>query len=156
MTERLNANAISPEGRKILVSLQTYVERSGLEKRLLEIVKVRASQINGCAFCLVTHTRDAVSAGDTHERLQLLHAWRETDIFSERERAALAWTEALTEVSRGRVPDSVFAEASRCFTERELVDLTYAVIAINAWNRLAIAFARCLRFNWAVSGKLPA
>jgi AhpD family alkylhydroperoxidase len=142
MTERLNANAIAPEGRKILQSLQAYVEGSGLEKRLLEIVKVRASQINGCAFCLALHMRDAVAAGETHERLQLLHAWRETDIYSPRERAALAWTDAVTEVSHGRVPDSVFAEASQQFTERELVDLTYAVIAINAWNRLAIAFRK--------------
>jgi AhpD family alkylhydroperoxidase len=116
------------------------VDESGLDHRLLELVKMRASQINGCAFCLDMHSKDARAAGETEQRLYLLDAWREVDLYSERERAALAWTEAVTLVSEGHVPDEVFAQARAHFSEEELVSLTMAIVAINGWNRLAIAF----------------
>jgi len=107
---------------------------------LLELVKIRASQINGCAFCIALHTKDARKLGESDERMHLLNAWEEAPVFSPRERAALAWTEAVTLVTEGHVPDAVYEEARKHFSEKELVDLTYAVMAINAWNRLAIAF----------------
>jgi AhpD family alkylhydroperoxidase len=113
---------------------------SAIERPLIELIKVRASQINGCAFCIAMHTADAVKGGESHERLHLLNAWRETEFFTARERAALAWTEALTRVADSHVPDEVYDEARRQFSEKDLADLGYAVIAINAWNRLAIAF----------------
>ena len=112
----------------------------GLDRRLHELVKIRASQINGCAYCLAMHTRDARKAGESDERMHLLAAWREAPIYSARERAALAWTEAVTKISDHHVPDEVYDEARHHFSEKELVDLTAAVIAINAWNRVAIAF----------------
>ena len=112
----------------------------GLEASLLELVKMRASQINGCAHCLDMHSKDARAAGETEQRLYLLNAWREAPFYSARERAALAWTEALTLVSESQVPDTVYEEARRHFSEQELVDLSLAIVAINGWNRLAIGF----------------
>jgi len=123
-----------------LRSLTAAVNESGLEAGLLELVKVRASQINGCAFCLDMHFRDALKLGERPERLLILDAWREAPDFSERERAALAWTEALTKITEGHVPDAVYAEATAAFSEKELANLTAAVIAINAWNRVMIAY----------------
>jgi AhpD family alkylhydroperoxidase len=131
---------VSPGAYKAMSALQAYVDASGLEKSLLELVKIRASQINGCAFCLAMHTKDARKLGESDERMHLLGAWREAPIFSARERAALAWTEAVTLISEHHVPDEVYEEAKRQFTEKELVDLTAAVVAINGWNRAAIAF----------------
>jgi AhpD family alkylhydroperoxidase len=142
MTTRLDANRWAPQGRQTMVALQAYVNGSGLESALLELVKIRASQINGCAFCLAMHLRDARKLGEREERLDLLPAWRESPVYTPRERAALAWTEAVTLIADGHVPDAVYDAALQEFGEKELVDLTYAVVVINGWNRLAIAFRR--------------
>lgn len=140
MHQRLNPGALSPAGYQAQLELQAYVNESGVEKVLLELVKLRASQINGCAYCIAMHAADAARDGERQERLHLLPAWRETALYTPRERAALAWTEALTLVADSRVPDEVYQEARRQFSEKELVDLAFAVIAINGWNRLAVAF----------------
>jgi len=137
---RLDVRKVSPDLFKAMASLQNYVDASGLERKLLDLVKIRASQINGCAYCIVMHTNDARKHGESDEWMHLLNAWREAPVYSARERAALAWTEAVTMVSDSHVPDDVYGEARRHFSEKELVDLTAAVIAINAWNRAAIAF----------------
>jgi AhpD family alkylhydroperoxidase len=142
MTTRLDANRWAPQGRQTMVALQAYVNGSGLESALLELVKIRASQINGCAFCLAMHLRDARKLGEREERLDLLPAWRESPVYTPRERAALAWTEAVTLIADGHVPDAVYDAALQEFGEKELVDLTYAVVVINGWNRLAIAFRK--------------
>jgi AhpD family alkylhydroperoxidase len=130
----------SPKAGQAMLALQAFVNDSGLEHPLLELVKMRASQINGCAYCLDMHSKDARAAGETEQRLYLLDAWRETDLYSARERAALAWTEAVTLVADTHVPDDVYAQAREQFSEEELTKLTVAVVAINGWNRLAIAF----------------
>jgi AhpD family alkylhydroperoxidase len=140
MQQRIAFKQAAPDAYTALAGVQAYVNKSGLEHSLLELVKLRASQINGCAFCLQMHTTDAVKAGERHERLYLLSAWRETELYSPRERAALAWTEALTLVADTHVPDEVYGEARRHFSEKELVDLTYAVVTINGWNRICVAF----------------
>jgi len=140
MQQRLDAMKVSPAAFKAVAGLQAYVDQSGLDRTLLELVKIRASQINGCAYCLVMHTTEARQHGETDERMHLLNAWREAPVFSERERAALAWTEALTLITEGHVPDAVYEQVRRHFNEKELVDLTAATVAINTWNRIAIAF----------------
>lgn len=140
MTQRLNYMQASPDGFKALRGLQEQVENSGLESSLLELVKMRASQINGCAFCLDMHSKDARAAGETEQRLYLLNAWREAPFYSDRERAALAWTEALTRIADGEVSDTLYAEAQQQFSDKELADLSFAIIAINGWNRLAKPF----------------
>jgi AhpD family alkylhydroperoxidase len=140
MQPRLDASKLAPEGYKAMSALQAYVTGCGLEPRLLELVKIRASQINGCAFCINMHTKDARKLGETDERMHLLNAWEEAPVFSPRERAVLGWTEAVTLITEGHVPDAVYEEARKHLSEKELVDLTYAVMAINAWNRLAISF----------------
>ncbi|TAL88622.1 MAG: carboxymuconolactone decarboxylase family protein [Candidimonas sp.] len=140
MTQRLNYATAAPDGFKALRGLQDYVGSSGLERPLLELVKMRASQINGCAYCLDMHSRDARAAGETEQRLYVLDAWREAPFYSERERAALAWTEVLTRISDNDVSDELYKEVRKQFSEKELVDLSLAVIAINGWNRLAIPF----------------
>jgi len=140
MKPRIDFTRVSPRALQAMLGLQTYVNHSGLEHRLLELVKMRASQINGCAYCLDMHTKDALAAGETAQRLFLLDAWREAPFYSERERAALEWTEALTLVSEEHVPDSVYALAREHFSEEELVNLSLAVVAINGWNRLMIGF----------------
>lgn len=140
MTARLEYAKASPEGVAAFRQLTTYLERCALEPSLLELVKIRASQINGCAFCLDMHTKDARAAGETEQRLHTLSAWRDTPFFSERERAALAWTEAVTLVSAQAIDDALYEATRRHFSEGELVDLTLAVVAINGWNRLAIPF----------------
>ena len=122
-----------------MYALGKYLAKCGLEKNLQELVKTRASQINGCAYCLDMHTKDARAAGEKEQRLYTLSAWRETPFFTPRERAALAWTEAVTLISGG-VPDGVYEEARKHFSTKELVDLTWAVAAINAWNRMSISF----------------
>jgi AhpD family alkylhydroperoxidase len=137
---RLNYASASPDGVAALRQLQAYVDQCGLERSLLELVKTRASQINGCAYCLDMHTKDARATGETEQRLYTLSAWRETPFFSERERAALAWTEAVTQIPDDHVEDELYAQAREVFDERELVDLTFAIVAINGWNRLAIPF----------------
>jgi AhpD family alkylhydroperoxidase len=116
------------------------VRSSGLEASLLELVKTRASQINGCAWCLDMHTKDARARGETEQRLYLLSAWRECTCYSDRERAALAWTEAVTQIAVAGVPDALYEEVRRHFDEKAIVDLTLAIIAINGWNRMNVAF----------------
>ena len=128
------------DGYAAMQALESAVRGSGLDLTIFEPVKTRASQINGCAFCLAMHTRDARRAGESEERLYLLNAWHESPCYTPRERAALAWTEAVTLVSETHIPDDVFEEAKKHFSETELVNLTMAVIAINGWNRMAIAF----------------
>lgn len=140
MKPRLNPYQAAPGAMKAMMALETEVQHSGLEPALVELVKIRASQINGCAFCLHMHTRDARAKGETEQRLYLLDAWRESPLYSDRERAALAWTEAVTLVSEGHVPDAVYEPARTQFSEEELVKLTLLVVAINAWNRFAISF----------------
>ncbi len=140
MEPRIDTAKVAPGAYRAMFGLESYVRQSGLEPSLLELVKTRASQINGCAYCLDMHTKDARAHGETEQRLYALSAWRETPFYTERERAALAWTEAVTLVADGHVPDAVFEEARRHFTEEELVNLTLAVVAINGWNRLAISF----------------
>ncbi|MEO8123414.1 MAG: carboxymuconolactone decarboxylase family protein [Burkholderiales bacterium] len=140
MTQRLDYAKASPEALKAMLGVQQHVESSGLEHSLLELVKMRASQINGCGYCLDMHSKDARAAGETEQRLYLLDAWREAPFYSERERAALAWTEALTRIAGNDVDDALYAEVGKQFSDKELVDLTLAIIAINGWNRLAIPF----------------
>lgn len=140
MEPRINYWQAAPQGLAALRGLQAYVEGCGLEHSLLELVKTRASQLNGCAYCIDMHTKDARAAGESEQRLYALCAWRETPFFSERERAALAWTEALTRIAENDVDDPLYAELQRHFSEKEIVDLTLAVIAINGWNRLALPF----------------
>ncbi len=140
MSQRMNYTTASPEGFKAMRSLQEYVERSGLEHPLLELVKMRASQINGCAYCLDMHSKDARAAGESEQRLYVLDAWREAPFYSDRERAALAWTEALTRISDNEVSDELYEQTRKYFSEKELTDLSLAIIAINGWNRLAIPF----------------
>ena len=141
MEPRLNISKIAPAAYKAMASLEVYVKHSSnLEKPLLELVRMRASQINGCAFCLDMHSKDARAAGETEQRLYTLSAWRETPFFTDRERAALAWTEAITLISSSHAPDDVYEEARKEFTEEELVNLTVAIVAINGWNRLSIGF----------------
>jgi AhpD family alkylhydroperoxidase len=140
MQQRINYTKVAPEGYKAMSALENYARHSGLESSLLELVKTRASQINGCAFCLDMHTKDARAGDETEQRLYTLSAWHETPFFTERERVALAWTEAVTLVADSHVPDDVYELAHKHFSEKELVDLTLAIVAINGWNRLAIAF----------------
>jgi AhpD family alkylhydroperoxidase len=140
MKPRINYVRVAPDAFKAMRGLEEYVASSGLEKSLYELVKTRASQINGCAFCLDMHTKDARKAGETEQRLYALSAWRETPFYTERERAALEWTEALTLISDTDVPDALYENVRKQFSESEIVALSMAIIAINGWNRLAISF----------------
>src|SRR5699024_7278237 len=140
MNQRLNYQKVAPKALKGMFELEKFLANSELERSLYELVKIRASQINGCAFCIDMHTKDAREAGETEQRIYDLSAWRETPFYSERERAALEWTEALTLISENDVPDSLYKAVSEHFDEEELVTLTMAVVAINGWNRLAISF----------------
>ena len=140
MEQKIDYSKLASQGLSALRQLQGYVEGCGLEHSLSELVKTRASQINGCAYCLVMHTNDARKIGESDERMHLLNAWREAPIYTARERAALAWTEAVTLVSETHVPDEVYDQVRKQFSEKEIVDLTLAVVAINSWNRLAIPF----------------
>jgi len=137
---RIQYAKVVPEALQALLGLERQVEKSGLEHSLLDLVKLRASQINGCAYCIDMHSKDAKARGESEERLYELMAWREAPFYSERERAALAWTEAVTLITEGHVPDQVYQEVSKEFGEAELVNLTLAIAAINAWNRMGIAF----------------
>jgi len=143
METRLDVEKIAPpEAAKPLLMLEHYVRNSGLESSLLNLIKLRASQINGCAYCIDMHSKDAKAEGETEQRLYELDAWRETPFYTPREEAALAWTEAVTLVAQDRVPRDVYDQALTQFTELELINLTLAVIAINSWNRLCISFRR--------------
>jgi AhpD family alkylhydroperoxidase len=131
---------VAPGVVKALYALEQYLRTSGLEPALVELVKLRASVMNGCAYCVDMHTKDARAKGETEQRLYAVSVWRETPFFNPRERAALAWTEAVTDIGRSGVSDDLYDEARAQFSDKELVDLTAAVIAINGWNRLAITF----------------
>lgn len=140
MKTRINYYQVAPQAFQAQLALSQYVDQCGLERSLWELVKIRASQINGCGFCLEMHTREARAAGETEPRLHLIAAWRESPLYTARECAALAWTEAVTLVAASRVPDDVYAEARAQFTEAELVNLTLAIGVINTWNRLNVSF----------------
>lgn len=140
MTQRLDYKNASPKGFAAMLALELHARASGLEHGLLELVKTRVSQLNGCAFCLDMHTKDARAAGESEQRLYLLPAWREAPCYTERERAALAWAEAVTLLKDQQVPDEVYEQARRQFDDKALVDLTLAIVAINGWNRLSVAF----------------
>ena len=137
---RIDYRKYAPEAMKALYGLETYLTtQSSLDHKLLHLLKLRASQINGCAFCIDMHWKDARAIGETEQRLYGLDAWRESPYYTDRERAALAWAESLTLISSTHAPDDVFAEVQKQFSEKEIVDLTYAVAAINSWNRIAIS-----------------
>ena len=140
MEQRLNYIKAFPEGYQAMSQLERAVRQSGLEASLLELVKTRASQLNGCAFCIDMHTKDARAKGETDQRLYALSAWREAPFFTARERAALAWTEAVTNIQQGHASDEAYAEMRKEFDEAEAAKLTWAIGAINVWNRVAISF----------------
>ena len=139
MSERIDYSKVTPEGYRAMSGLERYVRGSGLEPSLLELVKLRASQINGCAYCIDMHWKDARARGESEQRLYGLTAWRESPYYTERERAALAWTEAVTLIADSHVPDELYEEVRQYFNETELANLTFALVAINGWNRLAIS-----------------
>jgi AhpD family alkylhydroperoxidase len=140
MEHRLDFTKVAPDAYRARSGLETYVSNCGLEPSLLELVKFRTSQINGCAYCLDMHSKDARANGESEQRLYALSAWRETPFFTDRERAALEWAEAVTLISENHAPDEVYDQVRQRFTEKELVALTTAVVAINGWNRLCISF----------------
>ena len=140
MKPRMNYYQAAPETIKALRAVEAQILASGLEKSLIELVKTRASQINGCAYCISVHTADARKQGETEERLYLLNAWRESSLYTDRERAALAWTEALTLIAETHAPDDLYEDVHAHFSESETVNLTMLISAINAWNRIAISF----------------
>lgn len=139
MEPRIHYIRYAKEAAKALYDLEKYLNSCGLEEGLLHLVKMRASQINGCAFCIDMHSKDARELGETEQRLYELNAWRETPFYTDRERAALEWTEAVTLVAETHVPDSIYEQVRRQFNEKEIVDLTYAIAGINSWNRIAIS-----------------
>lgn len=138
MEERFKLFQTEPKALEAMLGVENYVRNSGLDKKLYELIKIRASQINGCAHCLNMHTRDSRKLDETEQRIYLLNAWRETDLYSVKERAALALTEAMTLISVNQVSDDVFNEAKKQLTEKELAAVMMAVVAINGWNRIAI------------------
>ena len=140
MKPRMNYYQAAPDTVKAMMALENQIQSSGLEQSLIDLVKTRASQINGCAFCIDMHSRDARKRGETEQRLYLLNAWREAPVYTDRERAALAWTEAVTLIAETHAPDDVYNEVRAHFSEAETVNLTTLIGAINAWNRLAISF----------------
>lgn len=140
MKQRLNYMEVGPGAVKAMYGLGAHLAQSGLEPSLLNLLYFRVSQINGCAYCLDMHSKDLRAAGETEQRLYLLDAWRESPFYTERERAALAWAEAVTLITEGNVPDELYEQARGQFSEQELVSLTLAVVTINGWNRLNIAF----------------
>lgn len=129
-----------PAALQAMVGLEKVVHQSTLDEKLLELIKIRSSQINGCAHCLDMHTKDAVAIGENEQRIHVLSAWREAPFYSEKERAALAWCESLTLIAQSGASDDVYGEVKRMFTSKEIVELTLAIVAINGWNRLAIGF----------------
>lgn len=140
MQERLDYAKVAPEAMKAMLAINHYANNSGLEKSLLELIKIRASQLNGCAYCIDMHTKDARSIGETEQRIYGLSAWRETPFYTDRERAALEWTETVTLISQHHVSDELYEQVRQQFSEAEVVALTMAIITINGWNRLAIPF----------------
>jgi AhpD family alkylhydroperoxidase len=140
MKPRIEFHKIGQKPIQLMLAIEGYLNGCGLDHGMLHLIKLRASQINGCAYCIDMHSKDARAAGESEQRLYALNAWEETPFFSERERAALQWTEALTLVADGHVPDAVFEAVRPHFTDDELVNLSLAIATINAWNRLSIAF----------------
>jgi AhpD family alkylhydroperoxidase len=140
MEQRINAFEKRPNALKAMYGLGAYLAKSAVEQSLLELIYFRVSQINGCAFCLDMHSKDLRAKGETEQRLYIMDAWREAPFYTDRERAALAWAEAVTKITNGNVSDEVYAEAKQQFSEEELIDLTMAVITINSYNRINIAF----------------
>lgn len=140
MKPRMEYWKAAPGGYKAMMALDAYLKESGLEKTLLHMIKLRASQMNGCAYCIDMHWKDARAAGESEQRLYGLDAWREAPYYSDRERAVLEWTEALTNIQDGHAPDAVYDAVRGHFSDKELADLTWAIAAINAWNRVAIGF----------------
>lgn len=140
MKNRINYSKIGLKAIKGLQELENYVENSGMEKSLIEFIRLRTSQINGCKYCIGLHSEDAMQSGESRERLDNLNSWRGTDIYSDREKAALAWTEALTLIAQNEISDDFYDEMRRHFDEQELITLTIAINAVNSWNRLAISF----------------
>jgi AhpD family alkylhydroperoxidase len=140
MTQRLEFEKIAPDALQAMLALETYVRRSGIDRMLLHLVKLRASVVNGCAYCVDMHWREARALGETEQRLAAVSVWRESPFFSEAERAALAFTDAVTRIGAAGVPDDVYAQARAQFDEAALARLAMAVIAINGWNRLAVTF----------------
>lgn len=140
MRSRLNYSEVSPDALKAMLGLEKYVHNSDLEGSLIELVKMRASQLNQCAYCIDMHSKDARKAGETEQRLYALSAWHETPFFTERERAALEWTEALTKLSSTHITDELYDSVKQHFTDEEMVVLTMAIVAINGWNRLGVGF----------------
>jgi AhpD family alkylhydroperoxidase len=139
MEERIHYTKVSPGAYHAMLGLEHYLHECGLEESLLHLIKLRTSQINGCAYCLDMHWKDLRAIGESEQRLYSLDAWAETPFYSDRERAALAWAEAVTRVADTHVPDEVYELARKHFSEKELADLTLAIATINAWNRLSIA-----------------
>src|SRR6476646_8033377 len=140
MNARINLMHVNRGIMQAMLGLERQVRQARLDHRLLDLVRMRASQINGCAYCLDMHSKDARAAGETEQRLYVLNAWREAPFYTDRERAALAWTESLTRIADTHAPDEVFQEVHEHFDEKELADLTLAIVTINAWNRIAIGF----------------
>ncbi len=140
MNSRMEYQRASPEALRAMLVLEHFVRECGLERPLIELIKMRASQINGCAYCLDMHIKDARAAGETAQRIDLLSVWHEAPFYTPRERGALEWTEVVTNIGRDGVSDDVYKRTREQFTDKELVDLTMAVITINGWNRLAISF----------------
>jgi AhpD family alkylhydroperoxidase len=140
MHARIDLQNVAPGALQVMFGLEHYLRKCGLPEKLLHLIKLRVSQINGCAYCIDMHSKDLRAAGDTEQRLYLLDAWREAPFYTDRERAALAWAEAVTLVTEGHVPDEVYEEVRKQFSEEELVNLTLAVVTINGWNRMSIAF----------------
>ena len=140
MEQRINAYEKGQGALKALFGITVYLAKSRVEQKLLHLIEFRVSQINGCAYCLDMHSKDLRAEGESEQRLYLLDAWRETDMYTDRERAALAWAEAVTKLTEGQVPDEIYEQAREQFSEEELIDLTLGVIAINSYNRINIAF----------------
>lgn len=148
MEQRLNYNEIAPEALKIMLEMEKYLQSTSLDKKLRELVKIRASQINGCAFCLNMHTVDARKIGETEQRLYCVSAWEDCDFYTDEEKAALELTEYVTQVSTKRVPDALYNHVRQYFSEKEYVDLIFMINQINSWNRLSISMG-----NFATSEK---
>ena len=138
MNKRIKLSEVSPEAYEAMIGLESYIAKSGLDKKLYELIKTRTSQLNGCAYCINMHTRDAMKLGETPQRLFLLDAWRETELYSERERAVLALTEEMTLIAGRHVSDDVYNEAAKHLTDKELAAVIMSVVAINGWNRISI------------------
>ncbi|MCZ7610560.1 MAG: carboxymuconolactone decarboxylase family protein [Ignavibacterium sp.] len=137
---RLDWAKTSPEALKAMMAVQGFTDKSSLDHKLIELIKIRASQINGCAYCLDMHTKDAIAMGETEQRLHVVAAWKEAPFYSEQERAALAWCESLTEISSKGAPEKLFKDLQKHFTNEQIVELTLAIVVINGWNRLAVGF----------------